>query len=196
MTKPTPRTDIVEKTRLTPYHQFHGSVVMDGILRSYALQCQELENAIISVWLLVSIDESEGIQLDRIGRIVNEPRGEKSDSDYRAALRARIRWLRGSGRRVDIEDAMHAADGGSYLVRSLTRASVYVEKRDRYVVSPDVLFAVLSATRAAGVDASLSLSDEADVLTMAEGDVFETDTERGFSDDAGTVGGYTAEYRR
>lgn len=63
-----------------------------ALLESYAAQVQALED---DAWDVLTeagfdIEDAEGVQLDRIGSIIGQPRWDLSDADYRNLLRARI----------------------------------------------------------------------------------------------------------
>ena len=53
-------------------------------------QCQKLENAARKLLYNISIDKSEGIQLDNIGTIVNQGRLGYNDTYYKILLKVKI----------------------------------------------------------------------------------------------------------
>lgn len=67
-----------------------------------APQAQDLEESGQSLLAITSIDDSEGNQLDVIGRIVEQQRAGFDDPTYRKILRARIAANRSSGLPGDI----------------------------------------------------------------------------------------------
>lgn len=70
--------------------QYKNKEKIEGHIRAYIDQIQDLENAYFSLRTRLSISQSEGVQLDGIGKIVGEPRGENDDPRYRVLLFARI----------------------------------------------------------------------------------------------------------
>jgi hypothetical protein len=88
-------------------HQFHGSSLVEGYVKSYVNRVQELENAIWEILLALDIDNAVNAQLEGIGAIVGEGRRGRLDGPYRAAIRVRIL--------VNLCDGKHAQ-----IVRILT----------------------------------------------------------------------------
>lgn len=78
-----------------------------------APQVQDLEDAAQTLLSVMDIDESEGAQLDRIGRIVGQPRNGVSDALYRIYLKARIRANQSTGASEDIYAVFRALFGTS-----------------------------------------------------------------------------------
>ena len=62
-----------------------------ALVSAFTDQCQELEDVLWDLLTKRTIDGSEGIQLDNIGKIVGQPRLGLDDEDYRIFLRVRIR---------------------------------------------------------------------------------------------------------
>ncbi len=78
------------QTRL--YEQFREKPKLLAIITgAIAPQVQDLEEAAQQITSLLSIADSSGAQLDRIGRIVGQLRLGNLDENYRHYLRARIR---------------------------------------------------------------------------------------------------------
>jgi hypothetical protein len=84
-------SDWAARLRTRIYEQFKGLVTwghwVDDVLGP---QFQDLEDALMSLVTLPSIDDSEGVQLDTIGRHVGQPRLVLGDVTYRLYLKARI----------------------------------------------------------------------------------------------------------
>jgi hypothetical protein len=91
------------------------SVLFRGLVESYLRRIQEVED---TAWLVLDSRtlEGEGAQLDALGRLLKQARGELGDSDYRLALRARIRILRSNGTAPDLQDVadLSVPDGFSH----------------------------------------------------------------------------------
>lgn len=56
----------------------------------YGDQLQKIENMLYDLYDLTSIDDSEGEQLDKIGRVINQPRMSLTDTQYRMFLKGKI----------------------------------------------------------------------------------------------------------
>lgn len=61
-----------------------------AVLTAVLSQAQEIEDAFWQLYTERSIDVAVGEQLNILGRIVGELRGDRADEDYRAAIRVRI----------------------------------------------------------------------------------------------------------
>jgi hypothetical protein len=80
----------------------------------------EIQDAEDSNWDLYNdfLDTAEGDSLDAYGATVGEDRDERSDDDYRAAIRARILLNLGNGTPEDIIALLHSvSDGGNVRIR-------------------------------------------------------------------------------
>lgn len=73
-----------------------------SLVKDYAKVSQELEDAFWALYSQRSIATAVGVQLDVLGRIVDELRNGLSDTDYRAILRIKGRVLRSKGTAVDL----------------------------------------------------------------------------------------------
>lgn len=74
-------------------------------------QIQDLENAFRQMLFRLDIDNSIGIQLDGIGKIIDEPRQGLSDIDYRVILKVKIGILNSKGTIEDIVNAWRLITG-------------------------------------------------------------------------------------
>lgn len=63
---------------------------------------QRLENAMIEMLTLRSVDAAVGVQLDVLGKLVGQGRGGLVDDDYRRYIRARIATNRSTGKREEL----------------------------------------------------------------------------------------------
>ena len=86
----TPITDWQTRLRERLYEQFKDLPGWLSIVDAIAARVQALEDAIVQCYTITSIDESEGVQLDVLGRIVGEQRAGKTDAVYRLYIRAKI----------------------------------------------------------------------------------------------------------
>jgi hypothetical protein len=100
---PTRSTDHADRGPERFLQQFKEKAFLEAVLRSYLIQVQKLEAAVWEVVDLRALDLAEGVQLDRIGRIVGRGRNGMVDSLYRQAIRAQIRINRSEGTPVDLD---------------------------------------------------------------------------------------------
>lgn len=68
-----------------------------GLARALGLALQEVEDAALDMVLAHTVEAAFGVWLDRVGRLVGEPRGGLDDTDYRRWIRARILASRAQG---------------------------------------------------------------------------------------------------
>jgi hypothetical protein len=72
-------------------YQYKGKVNLKNLIKDLSTtQIQEIENAAIELYSRLNIDDSEGVQLNKIGEIVGQPRNGLSDTTYRIFLKAKI----------------------------------------------------------------------------------------------------------
>ena len=193
---PTARTTIVTDTIAHLYAQFQGDPVMGAFVAGAATECQELEYVFISLLVDQVLANAEGVQLDKIGRVLGEGRRGRSDSDYRAGLLSWIVALGSDGRIDEIIAILESYETGLYEVYDPGLGYLQV----RFVgaigsIDTDLLNTVLQIAKAAGIRADFIYSEEADsdTFTLADGDVVQTDANKGAANDAGTVGGSVTE---
>lgn len=70
--------------------KFRGKVKIEALAKILGNQIQDLENAIFQIIAITDLGTVTGIQLDLLGKIVNQPRNGQVDETYRLFLRARI----------------------------------------------------------------------------------------------------------
>jgi hypothetical protein len=92
-----PIKDHVEEGRGLLLEQYKGKPRLDALLASYTRQVQKLEDAVWSVILGRMLENAVGVQLDKIGKIVGQPRLGEPDVRYRMLIQVRIAINRSSG---------------------------------------------------------------------------------------------------
>lgn len=97
--------------------QFQGLPNVQAVVDAIAEQVQELEDSGQALFGLVSIDDSQGVQLDLLGRAVGQKRGGVSDPMYRLYLRARIRANKSSGTPEELFAVLQAMFNGAAVLR-------------------------------------------------------------------------------
>lgn len=190
--------NVVETVVDTKLTQFKGAPVMEGILRSYAIQLQELEDVFFQLLLLKSIEDSSGVQLDGLGAIVGEPRDGRDDDEYRPAIASRVLINKSSPTVEQILAVFNSINSRLYTIQDRGYATFELEisgSSTTMGLAIVKLLQILQEVKAAGVRAKLLYhqASEDDVFAFADGDVWQADTRRGFADDAETTGGYFAD---
>jgi len=87
----------VEDGLRLPLAQFRGLPVFEALLSSLLKQVQEIEDALWDVLVRTQLPLAAGVQLDRLGRIVGQPRQGRGDESYRIWIAARVMVNRSSG---------------------------------------------------------------------------------------------------
>lgn len=199
MADPTLFTTHVSKGLNRLLSQFKGQPNFEGQLKSFLIQVQEIEAMLHSLVVDRYLDTAEGAQLDGIGRIVGEGRLGRSDLDYRAAIKGRIRVNLGDGRVEDIHFLFslllpaHTFE----LVRGAVLEFLYIVNEAVVLgvdPSPDALSAQLTKVRGGGTRSTLiwSVADQANSFTTASGTTLEASTTQGTTDPAMSSGGTLA----
>jgi hypothetical protein len=174
--------------------QFENQPNMTAIMASYGVQFQELENMFWDLYLLQTLANSEGEQLDQIGIIVDEPRSGRDDENYRAAIYGRIALNRSHARIEDILDAMTAILDNTYVLRELDDQTFIVTLEDAKpaTIDAETFNASLQRIKGGGIHAHFHYSDydNTDTFTFADADVEQTDANQGWGNDGETAGGY------
>lgn len=83
-------------------YQYQTAENIKLILSSFADQTQELEDVLQEFYTKLSLDDATGAQLDRIGSILNIPRGVYTDEAYRFLLRLVIVQYNSNGTIEDL----------------------------------------------------------------------------------------------
>ncbi len=146
--------------------RFRGKLVIDGVVRALAKQKDGEESIIWDVLEGRTLDDAEGVWLDFLGKIAGELRRGRSDTDYRYAIRVRIRVNRSKGRAVDVID----------VARLLSSTATYLEyyplawEVEIYGTTNGGDFSVLLGQTKAITSYGVLLTS-----TLAEADVFQWD---------------------
>lgn len=84
-------TDHVAQAIARLPQQYKGKVLLEGLISAFVGPWQAIEDALIDLRdKRFDLDAAEGVQLDRYGAIIGQPRESLSDADYRARIRLRI----------------------------------------------------------------------------------------------------------
>lgn len=161
-----------------------GGTKLEALVSSFVDRCQEFEDGAFPIIEQLDLATATGVGLDRLGTIVNLPRGGRSDDDYRLALRAEIAILNSDGTAYDLITVVSLLVGaesaaGVYPVQldEYFPHTVYIRVRDHIVdEDTDYIAAQLQRAASAGVDVHF-------IFTTSEAD--DDDLFR-FSDTTGT----------
>ncbi len=190
--------DHVQRTFDRLLFQFQGAdqPTIQAIVRSYACQSQELEQVFLDLVVQRYLDNAAGAQLDGLGAIVGESRRGRSDTDYRTAIRARIRINKGNAR---IEDVLlvftQAFPTSGFNLTEPVPAHVWLEVVAALgpgTPTPQLLAELLDQTVGGGITGRLIYGTVAITsrFSFATADTPEVDALSGFGDDGQTTGGF------
>lgn len=84
-------TEHIDQAKAHLLEQFKSATTLRALLDTYVSQIQDVEDALYGLLLGRWLDNAEGVQLDGLGQIVGEARQGRYDTDYRLAIRVRIK---------------------------------------------------------------------------------------------------------
>lgn len=190
---------------------FSGKDNIESILRAltkpleYDSATYGLEYVIEQLYTLLDIDNAEGAQLNKIGAIVREQRRSRTDSAYRAWIKARIAINISDGQADQVMRVVRLVlgDAGGHVLipETFPPASYVLHVSGEALAYPwdatapeDVAYELANAMREAssvGVKGQLHFqaADDDHTFTFASGDSIETDSDTGLGNDGGTTGG-------
>ncbi len=93
--------------------QYKNKPRLEALLRAYVSEVQAFEDAAWDVLILRLIDNASAEQLNVIGRIVGESRGNHIDALYRLFIAVRIRINRSQGHASDVLEVLFMLTEGS-----------------------------------------------------------------------------------
>ncbi len=128
-----------------------------ALVRTYTDEIQEAESMLWDVIVSRFVDYAAGVHLDRLGRVVGEPRKGKGDAAYRARIKARIRINQSFGNPVDVIGVLRAVDPAAFHFVEMAPASfviVYDEPAVSLAVQGEIP-GIVAECRAAGVGAGV-----------------------------------------
>ena len=136
--------------------QLRGKPRMEGLVRALALQAQEVEDATWPMFL-ETIETSEGVQLDRLGHLVGQTRGGRTDGALRIWIKARVLLNRSSGSAEQILALFSAltATTGVPLVNEEQFPAAFVLRALGPLAEPRAFADVLHTAKLGGVRAIL-----------------------------------------
>ncbi len=145
--------------------QLKGKGRFRAVISAIMKELQAVEVALYDLFTLRDIDNGVGHQLDVIGKIVKQPRGNSpDDGQYRARLRARVRAERSSGTIEEILAVFRALLPDAFTVlRPMYPAALVLEILDVVDAAYAALYSTfLRDSKAAGVGGHLLWSPVVD----------------------------------
>lgn len=166
--------------------QYQGKPLMEGFVRAFLDEVQEYEDELWTLVGLLDIDRATGIDLDRIGRIVVQPRSSESDDAYRRLLRARIAANRSSGTYRDLWRVSTMAFWGlGCRIEPMRDRAVIAELAVAPTGDISGAVSVLADAAPAGRSVHVHLPLDANpCFTLADGDEVQVDESRGLAGDS------------
>jgi hypothetical protein len=178
--------------RLLTQYSADRAPVLRAIVSTHADRWQEIENALFQILTITSITLSEGVQLDNIGAILNQPRGGADDPTYRGILFVRIAELNSQGTPEEMISIFANLTGlGPIFYAEYYPAAFYMEAEGTsslLPVSGDLVYQGIQTAKPAGVGFYILVYD-ADYFGFLEDP--DADTFGDVNDP--TVGGYFPE---
>lgn len=174
-------------------YQFQDSPRFKALIAIMARQIQEIED---SLWLELNqrdIEQSGGVYLDQIGKLIGQPRSGLLDVEYRSLLRARVQANRSKGTSSDIINVTQALFGNAGLLGEDYPAKViYDTDGDVTLYDLDSVFQVLRDSVASGIQFMLiyQLSPTPLLFQFAPANVVVVDSTKGFANNSQTTGGH------
>lgn len=147
------------------YEQFGSLPNMIAMSDLFARQFQDLENSGQTLFSITSIDDSEGVNLDVIGRIIDQLRLGVDDATYRLFLKAKVRANKSSGTPEEIYSVFRALLGNAISMIYIPGNDAGFELQIRDPIS--ALFASVAAqllgiAKMAGVKGNLDWQETTD----------------------------------
>lgn len=174
------------------YTQFRGKVTWEGFVELLADQAQDLEDSAQTLFGVYDIDNSDGVQLDTIGRIVGQARVAATDALYRIYLKARILANKSTGTSEEVYAVFRrllGEDIGLKITFSPIKAFVLTVLSPITATEGFIGVDFLGDSKESGAGAILEWQQAADASMMT---LDTSSTGLGLDDGSGTVGGELA----
>lgn len=192
------RTDHAERALGRIIQQYKSSPRLAELIRIYAEQFQEVEDAQAQIRAAFDVATATGVNLDAVGGEVGLIRSGMDDTAYRAAIYAKIEanWSDGLEANLTalIQDFYGA--GAALTFEELTRATcIYYLEDFPLIAEPGYVADFLHVAKAAGVRVFFHYLGAvlASTFTLStQGAVLETSSALGLANTAQTSGGHLA----
>lgn len=170
--------------------EYRGKPFVESVIRVFADEVQRIEDVLNEFMTERWLADAVGVQLDQVGQIIGEPRGDSAnDTEYRNRITARRQANRSRGTVDDIIGVM------TQLFTGLGITDKYIPKYQAgfvYLVTTPITTSLgrlakgfLRDSKAAAVRGILHWQEQSDASSF----VFFDGTGIGFDDGTGTVGG-------
>lgn len=179
--------------------KYRGKPRLEGSLRAVGAVLQPLEDALWALFTARGLDNAEGVQLDGLGEIVDEPRKGRIDDVYRRFIGVRILVNRSNGRIEELNTILTRmlGEGASFFVRQYAMSLVVHVNVDIAPLSSTEILTYLRKAKAGGVRLAMNQGDGESALLF--GSAFDedlTDMDHGLSSDDGSIlGGNLSSYQ-
>lgn len=160
-----------------PAHQRTRQSI-EKMIRAITAPVQEVEDALFSLLLIASVDSASGDALDKLGRIVGQPRNGLWDADYRVWIRARQRVNRSSGTIPELLAVLRSIFPPEVTVSVSPEfpAGLRIRARGVELRNPDAVAALIKEACAGGIQTIF------DFLTASPAETFTLDDGPGYDD--------------
>lgn len=178
--------------------QYKDKPNIQAVIDTYTKQIQELEDALFPLLTVLSIPDSEGYQLDVIGKIVDQPRTTPDDARYRILLYVKIGQNVSQGepeRIINVYKLLTESEYVHYI--NLTSAEIQLLGTEDFPDQDEVNFVFTQMQRvvAAGVRINyLLVGDPSEAFAYAG--VNPNAPALGYDDGAGSGGKYAKHYTK
>ncbi len=155
-------------SHLTEYfkHGPRNQAILTGLLA----QVQEVEDVVWETSQAFLLDTAEGDQLDLLGTLVGEGRQDRTDSEYRAAIRVRILVNKSEGLPEQLLEILEGINSGAtHAMRELYPAALTIESSSLSPLTLQSTYRLLRAAKPAGVRVDLISGGDATSIGAADG---------------------------
>jgi len=155
--------DMVEGALARMIEQFKPADNLKAVIRIFAEECQELEDAIVETILYKNLAVTESATLDLYGELFNVPRNGRLDGPYRTAIEFKIRQLRSAGDGdLVIDSVLALTESDDVILNELFPAGVTIQFNGILTTTGSELYGSIKRLLSAGV--------ALDALIWSEGD--------------------------
>ncbi len=147
-----------------------GRPRITSLLRSYARECQLVEDACHLLFQNADVDTADSVRLVLLGKLIGQARHGLSIAQLRVAIKARALANRSQGTLADIFAVLNAIlPSTDYSVVELGSAQLLITALDPITdADVDVVQEVLPFARAGGVGLHFGYSTDADVFLWGD----------------------------
>jgi hypothetical protein len=162
--------------------QFKGQPAIVAVLKSWSGQVQGLEDSAYETLLQRALDTATGISLDLLGGIVGQPRGGRSDAQYRLWIAGRVLVNKSRGKAPQLIAIAAKLCNGPVRLREYYPAAFTIYC-DRVITGSDgvEIAKLLKIAKAAGVRMHFVWYDSPTAFRFSVGGALGISSSRGFN---------------